>query len=59
MKYAITSLIVIAHLIMFMWVDSNQFIKSQSLQVLFYVSTLIPVAIIGAIILGSDNDTII
>lgn len=56
MKYALTSLIVITHLAMFMWVDSNQSIENQTASLIFYISTLIPVAIVGAIILGSDND---
>lgn len=59
MKYALTSLIVITHLAMFIWVDLSESINNQTASLVFYISTLIPVAIVGAIILGSDNDKLI
>ncbi len=57
MKYAITSLIVITHLAMFMWVDYSKSMENQAASLIFYISTLIPVAIIGALILGSNDNT--
>jgi heme/copper-type cytochrome/quinol oxidase subunit 4 len=56
MKYALTSLIVISHLAMFIFVDSSEPMKNQTESLIFYLSTLIPVAIVGAWILGSDNN---
>lgn len=54
-----TSLIVITHLAMFIFIDSSESIKGQTASLVFYISTLIPVAVVGAIILGSDNDKLI
>ena len=56
MKYLLTSLIVVLHMIAFMWIDSNQVIPNRTSSFIFYISTLIPVAIVGAMILGSDNN---
>lgn len=56
MKYLLTSLAVILHMVAFMWIDENQIIQNRTASFIFYISTLIPVAIVGAMILGSDNN---
>ena len=43
-------------MIAFMWIDSNQIIPNRTSSFIFYISTLIPVAVVGAMILGSDNN---
>ena len=43
-------------MIAFMWIDLNQIIPNRTSSFIFYISTLIPVAIVGAMILGSDNN---
>lgn len=56
MKYLLSSLIVILHMVAFMWIDSNEIIQNRTASFMFYILTLIPVAIVGAMILGSDNN---
>jgi heme/copper-type cytochrome/quinol oxidase subunit 4 len=56
MKYLLSSLIVILHMVAFMWIDSNEMIQNRTASFMFYISTLIPVAIVGSMILGSDNN---